>query len=149
MAYPKITDELVQFIFLMSRSLRKHAFDKNCREPFSFLQFATLNYIAEEKNLTMKDIAKWLHITPPSATALVKELSDNLGLVKRMADNGDRRLTRLVITTKGQKVLKKRFSRIASEIREMILSLNTKEQEIFLGVLKKLYKASNKKLGNK
>src|SRR5436190_1557249 len=50
--------------------------------------------------LSMRELAERLYLDPSNLTALVDRLED-LGLVERQADAGDRRIKRLVITPKG------------------------------------------------
>jgi DNA-binding MarR family transcriptional regulator len=50
--------------------------------------------------LSMRELAERLYLDPSNLTALVDRLED-LGLVERQADAGDRRVKRLVITPKG------------------------------------------------
>src|SRR5262245_12737481 len=53
--------------------------------------------------LSMRELAERLYLDPSNLTALVDKLED-LGLVERQADAGDRRVKRLVITAKGARV---------------------------------------------
>lgn len=62
-----------------------------------------MHYITEHTNPTMKDIAGYLRITPPSVTTLIDSMVENK-LVKRVTIAGDRRSVRVVLTPKAKKL---------------------------------------------
>ncbi len=117
----------------------------------SILQLEVLSYVKEEKNPLMKDVAEFLHITPPSATSLINRLVKG-GLLKREIDKNDRRVIRLTITSKGEKILKKKLEQHFKKIADIIGKLNKKEQEFLIQIFQKLqriyqriYKSKEKK----
>jgi DNA-binding MarR family transcriptional regulator len=88
----------------------------------SLSHLEVLQYIAEHRNPTMKDVAGYLRITPPSVTTIVETMVQN-GLVKRDAASGDRRSVRLVLTAKAAK---------------LHVSLQKKKNRMLTALLKKL-----------
>ena len=85
----------------------------------------------------MKDIAKFLGITPPSATSLVNHLLKS-GLVRRQADVTDRRLIRVVLTKKGEKLLLSRRTDIEGRFRSRLEKLAVIDQKRFADILEKI-----------
>ncbi|MSR86879.1 MarR family transcriptional regulator, partial [Candidatus Peribacteria bacterium] len=63
----------------------------------NLLHIHSLFLISEQEGLTMKEIAKSLHITSPSATSLVNRLVD-MKWVGREHDTENRKLVRLRLT---------------------------------------------------
>jgi DNA-binding MarR family transcriptional regulator len=68
-----------------------------------FGQPPILKYLKEHKNATQKEIADFLHISPPSVANSVKRLED-AGLVVRVADKKDARCNNLKLTKKGEEL---------------------------------------------
>lgn len=66
-----------------------------------FGQPPILKYLKEHKNATQKEIADFLHVSPPSIANSVKRLED-AGLVVRLADKKDARRNNLKLTQKGE-----------------------------------------------
>lgn len=102
------------------------------RLNFTPSQLQVIQFVSENENPTMKDIAIALNITPPSATSTVESLCEN-GFLKREVDASDRRIIRVVVTPKTFKafsslkdaklvILKNLFAKLNNEDRE---SLNT------------------------
>ena len=66
-----------------------------------FGQPPILKYLKEHKNATQKEIADFLHVSPPSIANSVKRLED-AGLVVRLSDKKDARRNNLKLTQKGE-----------------------------------------------
>jgi DNA-binding MarR family transcriptional regulator len=130
---------IISLIFMMRQLSHEHI-AKEKDNSFSFLQFITLRYIKEKKPL-MKEVAEFLAITPPSATSLIKTLSE-VGLIKRLAEKNDRRIVRIVITKKGERGLDKWQKKIAGNMRKRLESLDKGEQDNLVQILTKLSKIS-------
>jgi DNA-binding MarR family transcriptional regulator len=105
----------------------------------TFSQVGVLRFIGPLGKETMKNIANYLKITPPSATEIVAEL-EKKGLVKRKKNKKDRRIVLIVLTPTAKKV----FSSLCKQrelILEKILSkLNKKDSENLGRIIKILIK---------
>jgi len=134
-------EQIISLIFMM-RQLSNEKITKEKEGGLSFLQVVSLRYIKEKKPL-MKEVADFLAITPPSATSIIKTLSE-VKLIDRLAEKRDRRIVRIIITKKGEKILEKWQKKIAISIRERLEKLNKKEQDSLVQLLTKLSKISNK-----
>lgn len=78
------TEKIASLFFSVSRSL-KHKLDLS--SPLFQLPLAhteTLRLVSEQKRVTMKQVADFLAITPPSATALIDHLV-KAGYIQRAA----------------------------------------------------------------
>lgn len=65
-------------------------------------QLPMLQLLACEHGLTQREIAKKLNVRPPTVTMTIKRLEKS-GLVCRMADESDRRISRISLTELGYK----------------------------------------------
>lgn len=68
----------------------------------TMLQYATLNFVKEQPNSTVSDLANFMQLSKSSATQMVERLV-KAGLMERLDDNNDRRIIRLIITPLGEK----------------------------------------------
>lgn len=66
-----------------------------------FGQPPILKYLKEHKNATQKEIADFLHVSPPSVANSVKRMEE-AGLIMRVADKKDARCNNLKLTKKGE-----------------------------------------------
>jgi DNA-binding MarR family transcriptional regulator len=137
------TDQISQIINLIFtvRHLLHEKIMKG-KEKCSPLHFITLNFIRGKKPL-MKEIADYLTITPPSATALINNFM-KLGLVVRINDKSDRRIVRIVLTKKGQTYLKKNLHAISVRMRKGLEGLTQSEQKQMAKILGKVVEGYNK-----
>ena len=128
-------NEIISLIFATRRFFHDQMAEKSGRN-FSFLQYKTLQYIKEKKPL-MKEIADFLGVTPPSATALADNLIKS-NMVERESVKKDRRIVRIVITKKGEGYLKKGAKEISRKMEKGLGLLNRQDQENLVRILGKL-----------
>ena len=132
--------QLISMVFATSRLIRERAKDREKIDPFSFLQLETLRYVAEKDNPSMKDIADYLCVTPPSATSLINSLAE-AGQLERIHDKNDRRFVRLIVTHKGKTALARGFKKITTRMRRILSNLNARERSDLFKILEKLSRA--------
>nr|WP_276008772.1 MarR family winged helix-turn-helix transcriptional regulator [Aequitasia blattaphilus] len=77
--------------------------------------------------LSQKELAQKVHITPPSMTVAVKKMEE-MGLVKKEIDEKDKRIIRICITEQGEKVVKRSMC-ITDEIDQILLEDMTEEEK--------------------
>ena len=134
----KTIDYIISLIFKTDRLIhRRLKREKRRLDPFSVLRLEALRYIAEKKNPSMREVADYFCITPPSVTSLINSLVRSK-VVKRVYDENDRRAIRLFITSKGREELKKGINRINNNMRKILRQLNTKELKNLIKILEKL-----------
>jgi len=140
----KTIDYIISLIFKTDRLIhRRLKREKRRFDPFSVLRLEALRYIAEKKNPSMREVADYFCITPPSVTSLINSLVRSK-VVKRVYDENDRRAIRLFITSKGREELKKGINRINNNMRKILRQLNTKELKGLIRILEKLSKIYEK-----
>ena len=133
----QLTSDLIAVIFNVGQMLREKVKEKTSSQDCSFLHVQTLHYIKDRKETAMKNMAHYLHITPPSATSLVNLLVKQ-GAVKRIADKNDRRTIKLQITGEGINLLKNNFKKAATIMEKSLEKLSIKEKKNFITILKKI-----------
>jgi DNA-binding MarR family transcriptional regulator len=132
-------DKLIDEIFTASRLIRgRVAPGLGCHDSrFSHLQLATLRHVRESQEPLMNEVARYLRITPPSATSLVNGLV-KAGLLRRTADAADRRSVRLSLTAAGRKTLTSRFRVVTAQLRHVLSGLGREERFQLLKIMKKI-----------
>ncbi len=136
--------QIATLLFSMSRVMRGKGDD-----PYSQLRLEALSFIETQKDPTMKDIASYFSIAPPTATSLVNGLVAEKYLM-RITDKSDRRIVRIIITVKGRLVLREGHKRKLEKIERKFAPLNGKEREELARILEKIiahyqHKSDNKK----
>ena len=95
----KLTDDLISLIFNTGQILKEKVRAKSNFKDCSFLHVQTIHYIKDHDQISMKEVADFLHITPPSATSLINSLVQDK-LVERIINKNDRRTIKLIVTDK-------------------------------------------------
>ncbi len=103
----------------------------------SILQIHTLSFLKQKENVPMTEIAEQFHMELPSATSLLNKLVA-LQLVKRHADEKDRRMVRIALTEEGKDILKKAMEEKVTHIEHVLSYLTETEQHELLRLLEKL-----------
>lgn len=91
----------------------------------------------EEPPVTVGDLAKALHHSPPSITQKVNSLEEN-GLLKRTADKSDKRLACVELTDKGRKMAECCLRIFWGRIEAALEKLGKQEAEELVGLLNRL-----------
>jgi DNA-binding MarR family transcriptional regulator len=84
----------------------------------------------------MRELAERLYLDPSNLTALIDRLEE-LGLVERTADAGDRRVKRLVITARGTELSEEIIGSVFAA-SQVFAVLDDREQRELLDLLTRL-----------
>src|SRR5256885_7713936 len=100
-----LASKFIEVMFKSSRLFREGMHYSSNIAQLSFLQIQALAYLKYHNNAQMSEVAEHFRIELPSATSLLNKLV-TLQLVKRLQDEKDRRLVRVVLTNEGLNILK-------------------------------------------
>ncbi len=114
-------------------TIRREAF--KCHLNMS--QVEVLRYVTERGNPTMKEVAEYIHIKPPSVTSIVESLSKS-GLLHRQPDKKDSRIVRVSITPKASRVIANMREKKKEEIKKMFAKLPQSDRGEFARILQVL-----------
>ncbi|NLD18980.1 MAG: MarR family transcriptional regulator [Clostridiales bacterium] len=113
-------------ILLLEETKKKYS-----RTSFSFRDRNVISYLVRfENGRNIGDVAAYLRISRPSATALIKKLEKH-GLVEKHTEPGNERGTMVALTKKGQlfEIYQKRYrKRLAAKVGEEF----TEEEKVIL-----------------
>jgi DNA-binding MarR family transcriptional regulator len=133
-------DRLLPLMFEMGRLLKSEMAREGASLP-SFLHLETLRFIQEQGAPTMSDIADYLKIAPPSATALMNPFVKE-GIIERTEDPEDRRRVRLSLSMKGLTLLKETMQKREQAFASITAPLSTKDCEELSRILKIITQAN-------
>lgn len=140
-------EELIMLLLGVLRSIqihlkKSHAQDLKLCSP---LQIQVLGYLQKHKKPSMKEMADFLSITPPSATSIIDTMAGD-GLLKRRLEATDRRTIHLCITAKGRNILKYGFKQITLHMREIFSCLTDTERKQMINIYRKIFNYFNQNL---
>ncbi len=124
-------EQLFSTMMQLGKLMSKHTQETHEEQSATMLQLIALQFLKEQPNGTVSDLANFLKLSKSSTTQLVERLV-KAGSAERVNDTEDRRIIRLNITENGEKefvMLKNKmmekmqriFSKVpAKDIRELI-----------------------------
>jgi DNA-binding MarR family transcriptional regulator len=134
--------DLFPLMFEMGRLL-KHQFSVDGCGPSSYVQLETLRFVAETGEPDMRDIAQYLRIAAPSATALADSLVKE-GLLTRAEDPVDRRRVRLAVSAKGARQLRDTDERRAAAFARVVAPLSARDRAEFARIMRVIIEKSER-----
>jgi DNA-binding MarR family transcriptional regulator len=130
---------LGDLLLIFRRKILESVKQEGVKHDLTLSQVEILNFIGISGKKTMKDIADYLKITPPSTTTIIEEM-EKKGLVKRKSDTNDRRVVFIVLGEKTKKIFTSICKQKELIFKEMISKLNKKDQKILERIIKILIK---------
>lgn len=124
---------LVPLLFALGRRMKQELASEDLGAQ-SWLHLETLRFIAENGAPQMSEIAEYLKVTPPTATALIEALVQERYLA-RARDTKDRRRVLLSVTKKGETRLKEAVASRERAFRRVIAPLSVKDRAEFARIL--------------
>jgi DNA-binding MarR family transcriptional regulator len=131
-------DAALTLMFEVGRIMR-HAMIRKDILPLPLSYVETLKFVEESGEPTMRDVAGYLRIAAPSATAIAEALVKH-GYLARKVDAKDRRVVRLALTGKGAQLLAKAARAKHQALRGLIASLSASDRKAFIRILSKIVK---------
>lgn len=135
---PSRTDLLAMSFLETIRRVKEHLNSKNrLGGECTLMQLGLLWHITQAGNPTMKDVAAFLRVSPPSATGVIDAMV-KAKLLERAADKGDRRSVRLRVTPHGSRVLARGWKMMLSRMRKLLSTLSKEDQSRLALILARL-----------
>ncbi len=126
-----LIEQLFSTVMQLRKLISQRTYESHEEKVATMLQFSALNFLKDQSEVSVGDLSEFLQLSKSSATQLTERLV-KMRLTKRVSDKQDRRVIRLIITTKGEdelitlkkKTMKKMhrfFSKIPEkDIKELI-----------------------------
>jgi DNA-binding MarR family transcriptional regulator len=134
----KESTTIFSHLFELGRLMRRRM---SVAVPLSMPQVETLHFVAEGDCPTMRQLADYLKIQAPSATALVAELV-RAGLLRRKTEGADRRRITLALTPRGKKLFDETLRTRKRVVAGVLSGLTSRERVQFDHLLTVIIKAN-------
>lgn len=99
-------------------------------ENISLNMYYCIRILSDRPNMTMSEIARWMHISKQQMTKLVDKMMEH-GFVERVSDPGDRRIIRLQLTEHAQEYSDSFLAQDAVYYRNFFESMPDEDREDF------------------
>lgn len=136
----------LQRLFSRMRKLQLNRPETDNKE-ISFPQATILGTVAHYPGSGVKEIAKMLHVTPPTVSVAIRKLT-RAGLVERQIDPQDKRTHPLFPTEKGDRIIRRIQRRQQAIMGEFLSGLSPEEQEQLVDLLEKAIIAAENRQKN-
>ncbi|MCX6719981.1 MAG: MarR family transcriptional regulator [Candidatus Staskawiczbacteria bacterium] len=131
-------EKLLSAIFNIGRLIKEKIHSSSCLADFTHEEIEVLKFVKKNKNTTMRAVADYLYIKPPSATSVIENLVKK-GILKRVLNKGDRRVVYVLLTPKGLKLLQKKYKSIHKAIGKIFEKLNEKDKKNLIKIFEKIH----------
>ena len=121
----RAADALIALIPLYYKNVMRN---RHAANGVLIAEYHTLGLLMKYKALPMSEIGSRLYISRPYMTRLADIMITD-GLVERLSDPADRRVTNLTITQKGKKFLKDSISHYKKDLIESFQGISDDELE--------------------
>ncbi len=128
-------DLLLHFRRSFIESIKK----EGLKNDLTFSQIEVLHFIGISGEKTMKNIAEYLKITPPSVTELIKEM-EKKNLIKRVNDKKDRRVVSIALTPSARKNYISISKNKEAVLNKMVAKLNNQDKKELIRIINILNK---------
>lgn len=119
---------LGDLLLVFRRNIIENIKKEGFKHDMTFSQMEVFRFIGLSGKETMKDIARYLKITPPSSTEIIAEM-EKKGLIKRKSDKKDRRIVFVELTSKAKKLFVLLSKHKDIILKKMISKLNEKDRK--------------------
>ena len=126
---------LGDLLLILRRKIIESIRKEGIKHDLTFSQVEILHFIGLERRETMRNIADYLKITPPSATEIVAEM-EKKGLVKRENDKKDRRVVFIALSNMAKKTSVSFANRKDVVLKKMISKLNKADHKALERIIK-------------
>ncbi len=114
-------EQLFSTMMQLGKLMSKHTQETHEEQSATMLQLIALQFLKEQPNGTVSDLANFLKLSKSSTTQLVERLV-RVGSVERVNDTKDRRIIRLNITETGEK----EFTTLKNKMMERMQKIMSK-----------------------
>ena len=130
-AKPNLGDSLL----LLRRNILEGIKKESIKPELTFSQMEILHFIGVSGKKTMKNIADYLKITPPSVTELTKEM-ERKNLIKRIAGKKDKRIVSVTLTNTAKKNYISICKKKEAILNQMVSKLSEKDKKTLGRIIK-------------
>ncbi len=129
--------ELIHAHLQLFRSLKSEMKPMGGITNLTLVQLNALIFLKEHEDAHVSDLSDYFGIAIPTATVLIDRLT-SLKLVRREQDEEDRRVTKVLLTKKGSKLLEKAIRQREEILQRVFARLSTKDKNDFIRIMRNI-----------
>ena len=133
--YENKQSNLGDLLLIFRRKIVEVLRREGLKQELTFSQVEILHFIGPTGKKTMKSIADYLRITPPSVTAIIQEMEEKK-LIKRVNEKKDKRVVLIILTD----MAKRRYVSISKKkekiLTTMVSKLSQKDRKAFERIIR-------------
>ena len=119
-------EQLFSTMMQLGKLMSQHTQETHEEQSVTMLQLMALQFLKEQPNGTVSDLADFLKLSKSSTTQLVERLV-KAGSVERINDTKDRRIIRLNITEDGEKEFATLKSKMMERMQKILYKIPAKD----------------------
>lgn len=119
------------------RGMSRYEHNYFSRGQITVPQLGALEYLSRIHLCLMSELAQYLGISRPAATGLIDRLISQ-GLVERRYDDADRRVIKIKITSKGQKIVSDIWNQKRRSYKKVFSQISAQERKQYIQIMEKI-----------
>jgi MarR family transcriptional regulator, organic hydroperoxide resistance regulator len=130
--------EIAKIVGVMHRKLTRYIYAVFVKGQLSLSHIIAMEFLDEKKKANMSELSGVLNLTMGASTSVVDKLAA-LKLAQRRHLAKDRRVVEVLLTRKGENLIKKVIKHRLDMVNNALSVLSEKDKEAYFGLLKKIY----------
>ncbi|BAD76954.1 transcriptional regulator (MarR family) [Geobacillus kaustophilus HTA426] len=135
--------ELEKLLRYIAANLKQRGREILTNYPITPPQFVALQWLLEEGDLTVGELSNKMYLACSTTTDLVDRMERN-GLVARVRDEHDRRVVRIRLLEKGERIIEEVIEKRQRDLASVLESFSDEEIVVFERCLRKLHQEMTK-----
>ncbi|KAF0994252.1 MULTISPECIES: MarR family winged helix-turn-helix transcriptional regulator [Geobacillus] len=135
--------ELEKLLRYIAANLKQRGREILTNYPITPPQFVALQWLLEEGDLTVGELSNKMYLACSTTTDLVDRMERN-GLVARVRDEHDRRVVRIHLLEKGERIIEEVIEKRQRDLANVLESFSDEEIVVFERCLRKLHQEMTK-----
>ncbi|KFL15600.1 MarR family transcriptional regulator [Geobacillus stearothermophilus] len=134
----KTVAELEKLLRYIAANLKQRGREILTNYPITPPQFVALQWLLEEGDLTVGELSNKMYLACSTTTDLVDRMERN-GLVARVRDEHDRRVVRIHLLEKGERIIEEVIEKRQRDLAQVLENFSDEEIVVFERCLRKLH----------
>ncbi|STO13255.1 Uncharacterized HTH-type transcriptional regulator yusO [[Flavobacterium] thermophilum] len=139
----KTVAELEKLLRYIAANLKQRGREILTNYPITPPQFVALQWLLEEGDLTVGELSNKMYLACSTTTDLVDRMERN-GLVARVRDEHDRRVVRIHLLEKGERIIEEVIEKRQRDLAQVLENFSDEEIVVFERCLRKLHQEMTK-----
>ncbi|ASS98645.1 MULTISPECIES: MarR family winged helix-turn-helix transcriptional regulator [Geobacillus] len=135
--------ELEKLLRYIAANLKQRGREILTNYPITPPQFVALQWLLEEGDLTVGELSNKMYLACSTTTDLVDRMERN-GLVARVRDEHDRRVVRIHLLEKGERIIEEVIEKRQRDLAKVLENFSDEEIVLFERCLRKLHQEMTK-----